>query len=191
MQVNPKCTTGEPPEPRYAFYDKSKEEKNNGWIWFHRDLVLDNIIKFYRDDFLAHFKDGVADGRGFVCFGDSLVLYQYSPAGKDDRGRDHWVLLLAWLPEIRQTSDAWTVLENGIFQHVASDKDTMPEQLSVFDYHSEIVKLTYAGAAAVVPSDKGRLYIQEIKKRGAVNVIFYREKPNGEAIIKTQKRSNS
>lgn len=191
MQVNPKCTNGEPPEPRYAFYDKSKDAKNNGWVWFHRDLVLDNIIKFYRDDFQAHFGNGVPDGRGFICVGDSLVLYQYSPAGKDDKARDHWVLLLAWLPEIKEASDAWNILENGVFKHVASGKDPVPELLSVFDYQSEIVKLTYAGAAAVVPSDKGRLYIQEIKNRGAVNVIFYREMPNGEAIIKTQKRSSS
>ena len=156
-----------------------------------RELLLDDIIKFYQEHFKAYFGNGVPDGRGFVCFGDSLVLYQYSPAGKDDKARDHWVLLLAWLPEITQTSDVWTVLENGIFQHVASDKDTMPEQLSVFDYQSEIVKLTYAGAKAVVPSDKGRWYVQEIKNRGAVNIIFYREKLNGEAIIETQKKSNS
>ena len=188
MQVNQKCTTG---EPRYAFYDKSKDAKNNGWVWFHRDLLLDDIIKFYRDHFQAYFGNGVPDGRGFVCFGDSLVLYQYSPAGKDDKARDHWVLLLAGLPEIRQTSDAWTVLENGIFQHVKSGKDTVPEQLSVFDYQSEIVKLTYGGAKAVVTSDKARSYIQEIENRGAVNIIFYREKPNGEAIIETQKKNNS
>ena len=191
MQVNQKCTTGEPSEPRYAFYDKSKDAKNNGWVWFHRDLLLDDIINFYQDHFKAYFGNGVPDGKGFVCFGDSLVLYQYSPAGKDDKARDHWVLLLAWLPEIKQTSDELNVLENEVFQHVASGKDSVPELLSVFDYQSEIVKLTYAGAEAVVPSDKGRQYIQEIKKRGAVNVIFYREKPNGEAIIKTQKRSNS
>ena len=191
MQINPEFTTGEPPELRYAFYDKSRDAKNNGWIWFHRELVLDDITKFYRDHFQAHFGNGVPDGRGFVGFGDSLVLYQYSPAGKDDKGRDHWVLLLAWLPEIKETSAACNVLENEVFQHVASGKNPVPELLSVFDYHSEIVKLTYAGAEAVVPSGKGRLYIQEIKNRGAVNVIFYREKPNGEAIIKTQKRSNS
>ena len=190
MQVNPKCTTGEPPEPRYAFYDKSKEEKNNGWIWFHRDLVLDNIIKFYRDDFQGHFGNGVPDGRGFVRVGDFLWLYQYSPAGKDDKARDHWVLLLARLPE-KEASGAWNVFENGVFKHVASGKDSVPELLSEFDYDPEIVKLTYAGATVVVPSDKGRFYIQEIKTRGAVNVIFCREKPNGETTITTQKRSNS
>lgn len=191
MQVNPKCTTGEPPEARYAFYDKSKDAKNNGWVWFHRDLVLDNIIKFYRDHVSARFGDGVPDGRGFICVGDSLVLYQYSRAGKDDKARDHWVLLLAWLPVIKEPLDALNVLENEVFKHVASGKDPVPEVLSVFDYQSEIVKLTYAGAKAVVRSDKARLYIQEIKNRGAVNVIFYREKPDGEAIIETQKKSDS
>jgi hypothetical protein len=191
MPVGQECTTGEPPEPRYAFYDKSKDAKNNGWVWFHRELLLDDIVRFYRDHFQGYFGNGVPDGRGFVRFDDSLVLYQYSPVGKDDKGRDHWVLLMAWLPASVETAETWKVLDNEVFQHVASGKCTLPEQLSVFDYHAEIAKLTYAGAKAVVASDKARLYIENIRRRGAVNITFYWEKPDGKAIIETQKKNNS
>lgn len=188
MQVNQKCTTG---EPRYAFYDKSKDAKNNGWVWFHRELLLDDIVKFYRDHFQAHFGNNVPAGRGFIPFGDFLVLYQYSPAGKDDKGRDHWVLLMAWLPANVQIPETWKVLDSEIFQHVAKGKFTLPDQLSEFDYQPEIVKLTYAGAKIAVPTEKGRLYIENIRERGAVDVTFYWEKSNGEAIIETKKKSNS
>lgn len=189
MQMDPKCMTGESGEPRYAFYDKNKDQRNNGWVWFHRGLSLESISGFYRDHFQACFGNGVPDGKGFVCFGDSLVLYQYFPAGKDDRGREHWVLLLAWLPANVPPSDALKGLEDGVFRHVQADKETMPPQLSDFDYRPECVKLMYDGFELEVEShEKGREYVRRINDRGAVVISFYRERPSGKAFIKTQKK---
>lgn len=189
MPVDQECTTGELPE-RYAFYDKNQDARNNGWVWYHRELPLDKIVRFYRDHFLTYFRDGVG-GSGFVRFEDSLVLYQVFPADKDNKGRDHWVLLLAWLPANVEIYEVWKVLNNGVFRHVESDKKTLPEQLSIFDYDHDFVKLMYDGAKLDVPSDKGRLYIEKIRHRGAVDITFYWEKPNGEATIETQKQTDS
>lgn len=189
MPVGQECTIGELPEPRYAFFDKTKEATNNGWVWFHRELLLDDIVRFYRDHFQGYFGNGVPDGKGFVRFGESRVLYQYVSTGNDEKGRGRWVLLMGWLPATVNLSEVWKILDNEIFKHVASGKFTLPEQLSVFDYHAEIVKLTYTGGKAVVSSDKGRLYLEKIRDRGAVNITFYWEKPNGEAIIETQKKN--
>jgi hypothetical protein len=190
MPVVQECMSGESPYPLYAFYDKSKDAKNNGWVWFHRELVFGEIVRFYRDHLQTYFGNGVPDGKGFVSFYDSLVLYEYFPVGKDDKRRDHWVLLLAWLPENVEITEAWKVLDNEIFQHVKSDKHTLPDQLSGCDYDPDIVKLTNTGAKVVVPSDKGRLYIEDIRKRGAVKITFYCER-GGEATIETQKQSES
>lgn len=191
MQVNLECMSGEPLAPRYAFYDKGKDGRNDGWVWFHRDLSIDGIRKFYVDHFRNYFGNGVLDGKGFVCYGESLVLYQYFPGGKDDKGRDHWVLLLAWLPAKCQTSYALSILENDVFMHVRSNRDTWPPQLCEFDYQSELIKLMYEGAKVDIDSHvKGREYIRKINDRGAVNVSFYWEKPNGSATIETQKKSS-
>jgi hypothetical protein len=176
-------------EARYAFYDKRKD-KNDGWLWFHRELSLDNIIRFYRDYFVEYFRNALPEGRGFVRFEGSLVLYQYRSDGKDEKGRDHWVLLLAWIPESHRTSDAWGVLDNEIFRHVSSGKDTLPDQLSVFDYESEIVKLAYEGSTVDgIASDDGRSYVEQIESRGAVNIVFYRV-AHDKVTIKTQKKGN-
>ena len=191
MPEGQECTTGELPEPRYAFYDKSQDARNNGWAWFHRELPIEKIVRFYRDHLLTYFRDGV-DGRGFVRFNDELVLYQFFPAGKDDKRRDHWVLLLAWVDGNVPLSQLWKVFNNHTFQHVASGKYTLPEPpLSVLDYDPEFVKLTYDGAKKEVHSEKGRLYIEDIRRRGEVDITFYWEKPNGQATIETQKKVES
>jgi hypothetical protein len=190
VQMNQKCMTGDSHEARYAFYDKNKDARNNGWVWFHRGLTLDGITGFYRDHFQAHLGNGVPDGAGFACSGDSLILYRYFPAGKDDRGRDHWVLLLAWLPANIHPMDALRKLDGDVFKHVESDKETMPPQLSDFDYRPDCVKLMYDGYALEVDShDRGREYIEKVGKCGAVDIVFYREKANGRAVIKTQKKT--
>lgn len=192
MQVNPKCMTGESRKVHYAFYDKNKDSRNNGWVWFHRGLSLEAINGFYRDHLQAYFGNGIPDGKGFASAADSLVLYRYFPAGKDDRGRDHWVLLLAWLPSDTPHSDALEALEDGVFKHIERDKETIPPQLSDFDYRPDCIKLMFEGCDLEVEShDKGREYIQRIGDCGAVSVVFYREKPNGKALIRTQKTNKS
>jgi hypothetical protein len=192
MQANPKCTTGESQNPRYAFYDKNKDASNNGWVWFHRDLNIEVVSGFYRDQLQLHLGNGIPDGQGFVSAGESLVVYRYFPAGKDDRGRDHWVLLLAWLPPDTAHAAALKTLENEVFKHVETDIVNIPPQLSDFDYRKDCVKLMFDGGQLEVDSHKtGRDYIEKIIHCGAVNIFFYREKPNGKALICTQKKAKS
>jgi hypothetical protein len=187
MKENQKSLNGEPVEARYAFYNKAKDTINNGWQWFHRDLQVDQLNCIYQD-LQSRFGNQRFDGKGVVFLRGTFVLFQYTQAGKDDNGRDHWVLLLAWLPGMQSLSDAWSVLDGVVFQHVARDKESLPETLSEFDYLPDIVKLTNEGANRKdVPKDKSRRYIEEIEKRGAVDVVFYMEQSSqGVATIETR-----
>jgi hypothetical protein len=180
----------------YAFYDKTKETQNNGWVWFHRKLAVKDILtNFYRDYLQERNKDILAtnpsNNRGFVRFDNWKVLFGFYPApGKDDRGRDHnWVLLTAWTPADGKQS-RWEIFDGNIFKHVAGGDFKLPNELSKFDYDVKIVKLTYEGAKATIPADKNKdskWYVDEIEKRGVVDVIFYRENPDGSADIETKK----
>jgi len=188
VQASPEYMSGELDSAMYAFYDKTKDVKNNGWVWFHKDLKLDQIRQCYQECLLSRLGNGVPDGLGFVVFESRLVLYKFFPAGKDDKGRDHWVLLLAWLGKGTSPLAEWKRFEGGVFRHVEVDKENLSPQLSEFDYRPECTKLMYSGGELEVDIEKGREYIQKLIECGKVDVVFYREKPNKRAVIETVKK---
>lgn len=188
MQVKQECSTGDLREPRYAFYDKEHIE-NDGWVWFHRNLVLSDIIKFYRDEFLSRVGND-STGQGFVRLERDFVLYRFRRGGEDSKQRNHWVLLLAWIPVSWHSRDALRVLNEAVFQHFSNGGDGIPAQLSEFDYNPIISQLTYSGAEVEVPADKVRFYLEEIENRGSVKVVLYKSLCDDKAKIGTQKAAS-
>lgn len=190
MQTNPKCMSGDTQTPLYAFYDKTKESKNNGWLWFHRDLTPADLINFNRDHLLSHLPSGDFCWQGFVPLPKYTVSFKIYQAGKDDKGRDHWVLLSAWWPVGASHSNVLN-FEDVVFKHIETSKDTFPPNLRKFDYFPEFVKLIAEGGELEVESmAEGRTCIESIRNDGKVDIVFYREKPNGKALIKTKKKGS-
>jgi hypothetical protein len=169
-------------------YDKTKEA-TNCWSWYHYSLSLDLAKKLYRDDLSPKFGNSIPDGKGLLRFQNRKVLFQYFPRTSDDRNREHWVLLLAWPPEGTSFPEAWAILEDEVFKYVASGKDDIPKILSQYEYNPDYIKLTYFGGAGTVPADKGRDIVENIERRGKVDIAFYCEKSNGKAEIVTSPRS--
>lgn len=182
MSENQKFSSGECIGPLYAFYDKLAES-NDGWQWFHRELKRDQILAIYHE-LLRKIGSEPKDEKGFMFIEDWFVAFQFFSSGSDDRQRDHWVLLLAVLPGTWKSLDAWKVVDGPVFQHVAVNHESLPEALSEFDYLPDVVKITYEGGKIeMLPLDKGRGYIEEIEKRGAVDVVLYFERSNLVTIV--------
>jgi hypothetical protein len=195
MQTQQRNTNGESSAIRFAFYDKTKSA-NNGWCWFHRELCLEEIRSFYQDHLRSYFGNSVPEDWGYVSHENRLVVFQYVRSGVDDKGRDHWVLILAWLPESRNGLDAWSVRESALYkavlQHVSSGTESVPEQLFLFDYQPDMMKLAFEGGTKEdIPNGKGRDYVREIEKIGAARVVFYCEKRGGNTTIRTERNEGS
>ena len=182
------------PEPRYAFYDKNRDSINNGWVWFHRELSLDDLQKFY-NRFKRNFGNDIPTGRGFTVFGGLTVFYQYFDGGQDDKVRDHWVLLTAWLP-----GDAGSrhteILDNSIFNQVKDSdgaENSRPKGLSPHEYDVRLGELTYEGGVIEnikASQEKAKQLLNAIRARGAVDITFYCAKPDGTIRIETAKKSS-
>lgn len=171
---------------RYMFYDKTKELNNQGWFWFHHTLPPEAANKLLRDELQPKFGNEKPEGKGFVTILQQKVLFQYFPRNKDDRNRDHWVLLLAWPPANMKTSELWSVFDDEVFGHVGSGQDDIPKVLSIFEYNPNYVKLTYTGGKGSVERENGRGLVEKAEDEGLVSVAFYCERPNGKADIITQ-----
>ncbi|MDR1962705.1 MAG: hypothetical protein LBQ50_02885 [Planctomycetaceae bacterium] len=182
-------------EVLYAFYDKTKETQNNGWVWFHRELALRDIQKFHRDYLQDRNKDILAkdpsNNRGFMRFNNWKVLFGFYSAVEDEKKRkDNWVLLTAWIPEDSSSmSKCQGILDGNVFKHIADRHFDLPqEELSVWDYDPNYTKLAYDGSTLDnLTHEDARKYITEIENIGKVDIIFYRENPDGSAVIETKK----
>ena len=180
--------SGEVIETHYMFYDKTKEQ-NRGWFWWHHSLSPDNAYTLLREKLQPKFGNENPEGKGFITFLQKRVLFQYFPRNKDEKNRDHWVLLLAWPQADLEISELWSIFDNGVFKHVGSGQDDVPEELSSFDYNPFYYRLTHTGGEGSVEQGKeGRKLVENAERIGMVNVTFYCERSNGRAEIITQPR---
>lgn len=181
-------------EPLYAFYDKTQEVHNGGWVWLHKDLALDDVRRCCKECIFDKDKDIAgepAGNQGFVRFGNRTVCYGFYPAGKDDKGRNRWVLVTAWLPIGNKTDEMDFIAGDEVFRQVAAGNYGITGKLSKFDYDAEIVRLVRDGhrVSFVKPSEAEEIR-REIKKCCDVEIVFYRINAN-DAVIETRKKENS
>jgi hypothetical protein len=170
----------------YMLYDKTKEQ-TKGWAWWHYSLSPENAYTLIREKLQPKFGNDNPDGKGFIYFLQQKVLFQFFSRNKDEKNRDHWVLLLAWPSADLEFPELWSVFNNEVFKHIGSGKDDIPEELSVFDYDPHYCKLVHSGGTCNVERGKNsRELVEKAESMGKVNVVFYCEQSSGKAGIITE-----
>lgn len=163
---------------------------NNGWAWAHRELPLPSIREFYDSRLRSRIDNGTPELRGFTLFEQWTVSFEFCPRGKDENDRPHWVLLTAWVPFDAESPTGTEILDNPVFNHVKNGQQRLPAGLSPLDYNMDFAKLAYEGGKLEleIPSEQALKLIQGIRKRRAVDITFYCEKPDGKVTIETAKK---
>lgn len=178
--------SGRDVEAHYMLYDKTKEQ-SKGWVWWHHSLSPDNAYTLLREKLQPRFGNGNPEAKGFIAVAQQKILFQYFSRDKDERNRDHWVLLLAWLPDGLTFSELWSIFDNEVFKHIGSGKDDIPEELSVFDYDPNYCRLVHSGGDDSVEQGKnGRELVEKAESFGKVDVVFYCEHSDGNARVITE-----